>query len=76
MHAICFPDYSDSIPADFVVWCLQISPYDEQNDVGPFGLILITENGSVFHRGGILVCELEGIKVTDVQLQASLLGQV
>lgn len=53
MNATCWPDYSDSIPTDFVVWCLQISPYNEQNDVGPLGLILITEDGEVFHRRGM-----------------------
>ncbi len=53
MHATCFPDYSNSIPADFVVWCLQIKPYSEYDNVGPYGLILITKDGEVFYRRGM-----------------------
>lgn len=53
IHATCFPDYTDSIPTDFIVWCLQISPYNEQESVGPFGLILITNDEKVFYRRGM-----------------------
>lgn len=39
--------------ASILVWCLQICPYDPILDEGPFGLILTTEDDTVFRRVGM-----------------------
>ena len=46
--------------ADMLVWCLQISPYETKYELGPYGLILSTENGKVFQRVGMFSFDAAG----------------
>jgi len=49
----CIPDAEEDCLEELTIWCLQVSPYDEDTGQGPSGAILTTEDGRVYRRRGL-----------------------
>jgi hypothetical protein len=51
--ADCYPDSEEDCLKELVVWCLQVSPYNEDTGQGSSGIILTTKDGKVYRRRGL-----------------------
>ena len=51
--ADCYPDSEEDCLKELIVWCLQVSPYNEDTGRGPSGIILTTKDGKIYRRRGL-----------------------